>query len=196
MTDSRYAHLGTDLRVILGPAGFGAHDTSSLDLRPVARPAQRAVPTRRGLGPRPPVGAGAATDVGAPGEGGSAQGWSPEPPGAVELADLDPVTGRENLAQALTLRLLTPKGTLAALGHAGYGSRLGELIGRNKTEALRGLCRAYILEAVREEPRVQDKPRAIVFDPRREQPWNFVVEIVVVPVTGGDPVTLGLEVGL
>jgi phage baseplate assembly protein W len=193
MTDTRYAHLGTDLRVILGPAGFGAHDASSLDLRSVPRPSQRAVPSRRGLRPRPAAPGG---DVGAPGEGGSAQGWLPEPPGAVELADLDRTTGRENLAQALTLRLLTPKGALAALGHAGYGSRLGELIGRNKTEALRGLCRAYILEAVREEPRVEDRPRAITFDPMREQPWDFVVEIVVQPVAGGDPVALGLEVGL
>lgn len=177
MNDTRYAHLGSDLRVLLGPDALGAHDSASLDLRRRPTPSQRA--GRRRSTPS-----------------GRSQGADPEPPGARELCDLDTVTGRENLAQALTLRLLTPKGALAALGHAGYGSRLSELIGRNKTEALRGLCRAYLLEAVREEPRVEDKPLAITFDPPRETTSDFVVEIVVQPVSGGDPVALGLEVGL
>lgn len=184
MAQPTFAHLGTDLRVILGPPGFGAHDASTMDVRPAPKPAQRTV--------RPPSGLRRqdAEQTGEP------QGWQPEPPGAREVTDLEVLTGRENLAQALTLRLLTPKGALADLGHATYGSRLGELIGQRKTEALRGLCRAYILEAVREEPRVEAKPLAITFDPLREQPWDFVVEIVVQPVAGGDPVALGLEVGL
>ncbi|HYQ68287.1 hypothetical protein [Actinophytocola sp.] len=175
--------LGTDLKVILGPPGFGAHDASTVDLTPVPKPAQRILPRTGGL---------RAATADEDGE----QGWRPEPPGATEVTDLGVLTGRENLAQALVLRLLTPRGALTDLGHANYGSRLGELIGRRKTEALRGLCRAYILEAVREEPRVEDKPLAITFDPRREQPWDFVVEIAVRPVDGGDPVTIGLEVGL
>lgn len=175
-------HLGTDLRVIIGPPGFGAHDASTVDLHPKPKPAQRTVARPSGLRRQD-------QDTGE-------QGWQPEPPGAREVTDLDVLTGRENLAQALTLRLLTPRGALADLGHATYGSRLGELIGQRKTEALRGLCRAYILEAVREEPRVEAKPLAITFDPLREQPWDFVVEIVVQPVAGGDPVALGLEVGL
>ena len=47
------------------------------------------------------------------------------------LTDLDRLKGRENLAQALILRLLTPLGSLKGLGHANYGSRLHELIGRH-----------------------------------------------------------------
>lgn len=175
--------LGTDLRVILGPPGMAAHDAAALDLRSRPTPVQRTAPRPSFAAPRP-----------APAD--APQGWNPEPAGATELTDLATITGRENVAQALMLRLLTPKGALTELGHARYGSRLGELIGQNKTEALRGLCRAYILEAVREEPRVEAKPLAINFDPAREQPWDFVVEITVQPVTGGDPVTLGLEVGL
>lgn len=175
-------NLGTDLRVILGPPGFGAHDASSVDIQPKLKPAQHVVRRPSGLRRQ--------------NEDTGEQGWLPEPPGAREVTDLDVLTGRENLAQALTLRLLTPKGALADLGHATYGSRLGELVGQRKTEALRGLCRAYILEAVREEPRVEAKPLAITFDPLREQPWDFVVEIVVQPVAGGAPVALGLEVGL
>ncbi len=176
------ARLGTDLRVVLGPPGMAAYDAAALDLRTKPRPPQRTAP-RVGLrGSRPSA--------------GQPQGWSPEPAGARELTDLDTLSGRENVAQALILRLLTPKGALAELGHPNYGSRLGELIGQGKTEALRGLCRAYLLAAIREEPRVADRPLAITFDPSREQPWDFVVEIVVVPVAGGDPVAIGLEVGL
>jgi phage baseplate assembly protein W len=184
MTDSTL--FGTDLRVVLGPPGMAAHDAAALDLHRRPTPAQRTRP-RVGFGQVSP-----APDAASAGP----QSGAPEPEGAVSLSDLDIISGRENVAQALIVRLLTPKGSLAELGHANYGSRLGELIGQNKTEELRGLCRAYILEAVREEPRVENKPTAIVFDPQREQPWDFVVNITVQPVSGGDPVTLGLEVGL
>lgn len=180
------ALLGTDLRVVLGPPGMSAYDAAALDLRTRPTPPQRVAP-RPGFVRTPPAD---------PPADPRPQGWQPEPPGAGELTDLDTIGGRENVGQALMLRLLTPKGALAGLGHAGYGSRLGELVGQGKTEALRGLCRAYILEAVREEPRVQDKPLAITFDPAREQPSDFVVEIAVLPVSGGDPVALGLEVAL
>jgi phage baseplate assembly protein W len=184
MTDSPL--LGTDLRIVLGPPGMAAYDAAALDLRSRPTPVQRTTP-RAGSG-RPFAQRDASS--------ASPQGWQPEPADAAELSDLDTISGRENVAQALMVRLLTPKGSLTALGHANYGSRLGELIGQNKTEELRGLCRAYILEAVREEPRIENKPLAILFDPAREQPWDFVVEITVQPVSGGDPVTLGVEVGL
>ena len=180
MTDS--SPLGADLRVVLGPPGMAAHDAAALDLRTRPTRVQRIAP-RAGFGASPAA---------AP----AVQGWDAEPPGAAELSDLATIDGRENVAQALILRLLTPKGALGDLGHSEYGSRLGELIGRNKTDALRGLCRAYILEAVREEPRVESKPLAIAFDPARERQDDFFVEITVQPVTGGDPVALGLEVAL
>jgi hypothetical protein len=172
------ALLGTDLRVVLGPPGLAAYDASALDVRERRTPAQRSAAAASGE------------------DAALEQGFRPEPPGASELSDLDTIAGRHNVGQALILRLLTPKGALAPLGHASYGSRLGELIGKNKTEALRGLCRAYLLEAIREEPRVEDKPLAITFDPAREQPWDFVVEIVVQPVSGGEPVSVEVQVAL
>lgn len=172
--------MGTDLRVILGPPGLAAFDGAALDLSPRRTPAQR----------------GTASGTTGFGSAGSEQGWLPEPPGASELSDLDTISERENIGQALILRLLTPKGALSSLGHVSYGSRLGELIGKNKTEALRGLCRAYLLEAIREEPRVADKPLAITFDPAQEQPSDFVVEIVVQPVSGGEPVSVSVQVVL
>jgi phage baseplate assembly protein W len=110
--------------------------------------------------------------------------------------DLATIEGRENVAQALLLRLLTPVGSLSTLGHSDYGSRLGELIGRRKTDELRNLCRAFVLEAVAREPRVQPKAVELAFDPPAEQIDNFVLTVAVQPITGGDPVALSLEVGL
>ncbi len=113
-----------------------------------------------------------------------------------ELYDLNVVAGRENVAQSLILRLLTPRGSLADLGHAAYGSRLHELIGRIKTTALRNLCRAFVLEAVAQEPRVLDSAVELEFDLRSETGSTFVFTLAVQPVDGGEPVGLSLELGL
>lgn len=116
-----------------------------------------------------------------------------EPDTLLDLATLD---GRESLAQALLLRLLTPRGTLSTLGHAEYGSRLSELIGRQKNDELRHLCRAFVLEAVAQEPRVEAKAVQVRFELEQEQVDNFVFTLAVAPIAGGDAVGLSLEVGL
>ncbi len=69
--------------------------------------------------------------------------------------DFVPRSGLENLAQAVILRLLTPRGELAALGHPEYGSRVHELIGRENNTAQRNLLRLFILEALALEPRIE-----------------------------------------
>jgi phage baseplate assembly protein W len=178
--------LGRDLRVVQGPPGVGAFDAAALDVAERVNPSQQASPRRAARVAVPPDPTAAAPQ----------QGWGPEPPGAAEVTDLAVIEDRENVAQALILRLLTPVGSLAELGHAEYGSRLVELIGQRKSDSLRGLCRAFILEAVRLEPRVQDKPLAITFQPDQETSATFVVEVAVVPVSGGDPVSVGMEIDL
>ncbi|CAN7556414.1 MULTISPECIES: hypothetical protein [unclassified Variovorax] len=122
----------------------------------------------------------------------------PRPGQPDTLADLDTIAGRENLAQALLLRLLTARGALATLGHADYGSRLVELIGRGKNEELRHLCRAFVLEAVAQEPRVQPKAVELRFERDQEQIDNFVFTLAVKPIVPADAatITLQLEVGL
>jgi len=115
---------------------------------------------------------------------------------ALEVTDLLTINSRENLAQALMLRLLTPRGSLAALGHASYGSRLHELIGRNKTDPLRNLCRAFILEVVAQEPRVEDQAVEVTFHADEETASSFVFTLAVKPRTGDAPIGLTLEVGL
>src|SRR5690606_35990345 len=72
------------------------------------------------------------------------------------LADLGMVTGRQNLEQAIIIRLLTPRGELAALGHPEYGSRLHELIGTPNTETTRNRMRLFILEALQQERRIAE----------------------------------------
>jgi phage baseplate assembly protein W len=74
--------------------------------------------------------------------------------GAALLTDLGTVAGRDNLGQAVLMRLLTPRGELAALGHPEYGSRLHELIGRPNSETTRNLVKLHVLEALRQERRV------------------------------------------
>ena len=71
--------------------------------------------------------------------------------------DFDVIDGRHNLGQAIVMRLLTPRGELAALGHPEYGSRLHELIGRENTPTTRNLVKLFILEALQQEPRLQPK---------------------------------------
>lgn len=68
--------------------------------------------------------------------------------------DLAVVGGADSLAQALTIRLLTPRGELTALGHPDYGSRLPELIGQPNTASRRNLATLYVLEALHAERRV------------------------------------------
>lgn len=120
----------------------------------------------------------------------------PAPRGAGEVDDLARIEGRENLAQALVLRLLTPRGALAGLGHAAYGSRLGELIGRSKTESVRALCKAYVLEALAQEARVHQGLLDFAFDPASEGPSELRFALTVRPRTGDEPVAVEIGLGL
>ena len=73
----------------------------------------------------------------------------------VRLWDVSRSSGRDNLRQAIEIRLLTPKGELAALGHADYGSRLPELVGQPNTETTRNLAKLFVIEALKQERRIQ-----------------------------------------
>ena len=73
----------------------------------------------------------------------------------VRLRDLPVSSDLDNLRQAIEIRLLTPKGELAALGHADYGSRLPDLIGRPNTDTNRNLAKLYVIEALKQERRIE-----------------------------------------
>lgn len=63
--------------------------------------------------------------------------------------------GKENLIQAVIMRLLTPRGELTALGHSRYGARVHELIGRENNSSTHNLLKLYILDALQHEPRIE-----------------------------------------
>lgn len=68
--------------------------------------------------------------------------------------DLELVNGRANLVQSLIVRLKTERGELAGLGHPNYGSRHHRLVGELNTENNRNLLKLYVLECLRQEPRL------------------------------------------
>ena len=72
----------------------------------------------------------------------------------VRLRDLVLSSDLDNLRQAIEIRLLTPKGELAALGHSDFGSRLPDLIGTPNTETARNLAKLYVIEALKQERRI------------------------------------------
>lgn len=112
-----------------------------------------------------------------------------------DRVDFDLAAGPGALKQALVLRLLTPKGCLAALAHPDYGSRLHELIGGLSTPFSRARARAFVLEALAAERRVA---KVLTVDVRTAQASSdrLLIDVQVLAVGGGEPVSLGLEVAL
>lgn len=94
---------------------------------------------------------------------------------ASSAVDLEPVSGVENLQQALLLRLLTPTGELAVLGHPGYGSRLHELIGEPNTQTNRDRAKLFALQALLAEPRVKEV-RSLTVTTRRDRPNHIDIK--------------------
>ena len=67
--------------------------------------------------------------------------------------DLDTQRDLDAIGQAAWLCLAIPRGSLAPLGHPKFGSRLHLLIGENLTDQMMNRARAYIREALRDDPR-------------------------------------------
>jgi phage baseplate assembly protein W len=116
-------------------------------------------------------------------------------PDAPPAMDIAVVSGRENLGQALVLRLLTPKGALAPLGHPDYGSRLPSLIGELNTETTRNLARLYTIEAIGQERRVRTLEELAV-GTVADQPDTIRIALSVLPIDDDEPLALTLEVTL
>ena len=120
----------------------------------------------------------------------------PRAPRPGDDTDLDVAVGGDSLRQALLLRLLTPQGSLASLGHVEFGSRLHELIGELNTPVTRRLARTYTLRALIADPRVES-----ILDlriPEPDQTSQDVVNIwaLVKAKNVTDPIELGIEVAL
>lgn len=112
------------------------------------------------------------------------------PGGRGVRVDMPLTSGRDNLAQAIIIRLLTPRGELADLGHPAYGSRLHELVGRVNTETSRNLARLYILESLQQEPRIEEVA-ALAVSPTPDRRASITVDLQVKPVGRSTPITVG-----
>ena len=106
--------------------------------------------------------------------------------------DLTLVDGVDNITQAIANRLKTRKGELAPLGHPDYGSRHHELLGEPNVERTRNLIKLFVLQALRDEPRIEKVLRADV-RPEHAPPRDTVrIELDVKVV--GEPTPLNLVV--
>ncbi len=108
----------------------------------------------------------------------------------VPLTEIGTISGLDNLGQAIMMRLLTPKGELAALAHPEYGSRLYELIGRQNTATTRNLAKLYILDSLQLEPRIQ-KVTSLVVEAARGARDRLNIQLAVRPVGVTHTVTIG-----
>ncbi len=97
--------------------------------------------------------------------------------------------------QFLVNRLETRRGELAPLGHPDYGSRHHQLIGEPNNERTRNLVKLYILEALRQEPRVAKVLRCVVRTVEHER--DIVrVELTVRLLEHDEPLNLVLPLDL
>lgn len=76
----------------------------------------------------------------------------------VEDGDLVMVAGRENLKQAISIRIATDEGEL--LYHPGYGCRVHRLKGRKGTPQANLLAMTWVRRALHQEPRIAEITRA------------------------------------
>jgi phage baseplate assembly protein W len=104
--------------------------------------------------------------------------------------DMKPISDRQNLGQAVIIRLLTPRGELSALGHPRYGSRLHEIVGRTNTENTRDLARLFILESLKEEARI-DSIEEVLIEESPGRRSTIDVHIRVIPIGATDSLTIG-----
>ena len=110
--------------------------------------------------------------------------------GRGRVLDFALIDGRDNLGQALVMRILTPLGELARLGHPAYGSRVHAVVGSGNTDTVRNLLRLYILEAVLREPRV-DEVIQLTVTPAAGTRQTVDVSLIVSPVGASDSVQVG-----
>jgi phage gp46-like protein len=103
--------------------------------------------------------------------------------------DLSTLAGPRNLQQALLLRLLTPVGELAPLGHATYGSRLFELVGELNSDRTRNRAKLFVLQALGAEPRVQSV-QSVTVTPNLAQPTRIDIAVSLTPTDSATPLNL------
>jgi phage baseplate assembly protein W len=104
--------------------------------------------------------------------------------------DVSVARGVDAAVQMLVNRLQTRRGELAPLGHPDYGSRHHDLVGEPNVERTRNLVKVFVLEALRQEPRVAKVVRATV-QAAHEPPRDVVrIEVDLLLVDHAEPLNL------
>lgn len=109
---------------------------------------------------------------------------------SINTRDFKLVSDRGNLAQAVIVRLLTPRGELATLAHPDYGSRLPELIGTQRTETTRNLAKLYVIEALKQERRIAEIVQVKVSDQPGDR-FRINIFIQIKPINDSRIIDLG-----
>ena len=109
------------------------------------------------------------------------------------VRDFRTVGGRDNLGQAMILRLLTPLGELAPLGHPTYGARLHEIVGQPNSETTRNLAKLHILAALKDERRIE---KVVAVDVAQHPRLRDLIQISVEVLPLGADVALALSFAL
>jgi phage baseplate assembly protein W len=110
--------------------------------------------------------------------------------------DLVVAEGIPAITQAIANRLKTRKGELTALGHPDYGSRHHELIGEPNVERTRDLIKLYVLQALRDEPRIEQVLRADVAAEHTPPRESVRITLSVRLVRGATPLNLVMPFSL
>jgi phage baseplate assembly protein W len=118
----------------------------------------------------------------------------------VTTRDLSVADGVDAITQAIANRLKTRQGELASLGHPTYGSKHHSLIGEPNVERTRDLIKLYILQALREEPRIEKVLKADVaaehVPPRESVRVTLTVRLVRVATPLNLVIPFSLEAAL
>lgn len=111
--------------------------------------------------------------------------------------DLQTISGRENLAQAIVNRLLTRKGELAHFGHPDYGSRLYLLIGELNNIRQRAKAELYIRECLAQEPRIETVKEVAFAKPNRQEGRDTLkIQIRIKPIGGEDEFSILIPIDI
>ena len=110
--------------------------------------------------------------------------------------DIQMVSGRQNLAQAIINRLLTRKGELAQLGHPNYGSRLYELVGELNNLRIRAKAEIFIRECLDQERRIKEVTNVTIAPFSTQDRGLLKVGISVQPADGSEIISLTLPINL
>lgn len=111
--------------------------------------------------------------------------------------DLQTVSGRENLAQAIANRLLTRKGELAHFGHPNYGSRLHLLVGELNNIKQRAKAELYIRECLAQETRIAEIKEVSFAKPTRLEDRETMKAFVrIKPIGSADDFSIVIPINV